>query len=288
MGCSSNSKQSSQVTDNGKHKEYKNHFIPMTIEKKLDRQLAEESLKSADLNLLRKPGFKSFKVFVYPKLSLLAMKSNIKENSNLGFAKLKEYQVTTNPVQKCKTLLNPNTKNYASYNLKSVFDLKLADTEKNCAVVQVKDLQYANLNADLIKKGDLLSMSLFIDEDWRVYGYNVQEFTGEYKKTVTKNIKLDSNYNMSSGLTRFPVDLPILSMNPDLISIENVNSKEVIDSKNIQLKLPEIANCKAVKINFRDYFGQQVETTKCENSPWPAVIENSKFVAITQNLTTSK
>lgn len=293
VGCSSYHPRTSNEESQNKHQ-----FKPMWADPySKNRTPAENILTSVDFSVFdtRKPN--TFEVYVYPKISAQTFKHAGSEVFDKGYllGKPQTFQVSVIANLPCKRFVEDKSNLFKKYNVKEIFDKNLESTEKKCAILEMTSLKMKKANADLIRRGDILKYRVFIDNEWKTYGYEIDELTGQVKNTVTRKIKFDSQYSGSSGLSMFPIDLPILSQNDEAEPAEKVGDLSA-EIKKIEgfddFALHQLAeekrnfklqSCKGVKLKYRDYYGQSVEVGVCDRSPWPDYINNSRFVAITQN-----
>lgn len=242
-----------------------------------------------------KPG--KFKVFVFPKISDFALKSNqqseplfkndVDEKMSL-LGKPEEFEVSTVAENPCFQFIS--NKLFAKLNAKEYFDAELgANKNRRCAILEITSLKIQKANRSLIRRDDLLRTRIYLDDSYHVHGYEVEKFLNGQNTRMIK-IKGDGQQSSSSGVTLFPIDIP----NLDLFQTPSAKSGVVpVTSKIDAFGIRQVQkmsggfnpkNCQGFQVNYVDHYGQNVEVGWCSGMPFPQYMENNRFIAITQYL----
>ncbi|MGE0633737.1 MAG: hypothetical protein AB7O96_15090 [Pseudobdellovibrionaceae bacterium] len=242
-----------------------------------------------------KPG--KFKVFVFPKINSMTSKSaedesplfaNEKDEKMSRLGKPQEFEVSTVAENPCFQFITGGL--FAKLNAKDYFNSSLAEPKnRRCAILEVTSLKISKANRALIRRDDLLRTRVYLDDTYRVYGYEIEKFIDGQNTRLIK-VKADGAQSASSGLTLFPIDIPSL----DLFQTGAGKAGSVpVSSKVDGMSLAQIRkmqgdfsanNCNGYQLKYTDYYGQAVEVGWCDGVPFPQYMENSRFVAITQPL----
>lgn len=268
----------------------------------LDRQAPRKpaqvapTFEFAALNRIS-PG--KFKVFVFPKLRQFASKSNedaealFKNEAEEKASRLgrpEEFEVTAVAENPCHQFISGGL--FSKLNAKDYFDNSLGKNHAHrCAILEVTSLKMKNANRSLVRRDDLLRTRLYLDDAYRVHGYETEKFI-DSQTTQMIRVKAEGAQSATSGLTLFPIDIPQLSLfRSNAVKNATIDIRNKIDTfavNQIRKKLMGSfipVSCAGFQANYTDYYGSKVEVGWCEGLPFPQYMENDRFLAITQPLT---
>jgi hypothetical protein len=299
-----------QIPADYQQKLYEKYSADYQVESQTVREPSSEAalqtlkVQLGDLNKL-KPG--KFEIYVFPKMNQMNSKE-IASDDTVLLGKPIVNEVSVIAVNDCKFFLVQG--GFAKTGAKNYFPATLAQSKKKCAIVEVTSKSIRNLNKSLLRTGDELRKRLFLDDSYLVYGLETDYYSRDEKQSnlnqKTVGMKFPSGSATTSGMGFIPVDMPVL---------QNISSTEVVEAntvfadvkrKNVadftfksdgavvdalairqisrlnkQFKTPQ---CGLRKFTYKDYYRKKVEMYWCEGMPWPQVVENNQFVAVTQNL----
>ena len=252
---------------------------------------------------------KGFEVWVFPKVSNIAKKTRapmkVVLKKPVGFKFSSPIWISCGEIGKFQN---------AKYVHQKVFPADL-DPKGRCGVIVVKRSAHGttesySLNPKNFAMGDIVEMRVYIDSHYRGYAMEILTFTGErvsgrndYKQELAARLlPLDPNTPISSGLTLFPVDLPVLAFSEK--SSARVDLQDLIDSDRVLVQSAVVSAPNDKKINdqvggssgpkrfvacgkdrgfrfeYADLYGNKNTVGWCKGDFWPSVIENNRFVAV--------
>lgn len=236
-----------------------------------------------DLNRVQ-PG--KFEVYVFPKLSNRANKEATLPEEMLGAPRA--FEVSLIADSPCAAYAQKNL--FAQLRPLDLFPAELTQSaQRRCAIVEVTAKDVARMNRALLKRDDQVQTRLFLDDEYRLYGYDMT-LVDEQRGIRVVRVKNDPQQPSSSGLTLFPVDFPGLesrmspAANPAQYVQQRVDTVAQQQIRRRHNRAFQVPSCQGNIWQSVDYFGQQVLIGWCRGVPWPHFIENSRFIAITQPL----
>jgi hypothetical protein len=258
-------------------------LLALSKEDRLPASPAPElGARLGDLNKV-KPG--KFEVYVFPKMNSQNRKSKEADEVYLGRPQVFEVSlIAENP---CKQFITQRL--FAQLKAGQAFPVALASTSKRCAVIEFTDKKLKTRGKGDLKLNDVLVTRLFLDEDYKVYSVDrdIYESTGKTKTVRMLNVdSLDS----TSGLSLFPIDLPIQKIsfelkNPKASFEKNLDGIAVYQIQKHHNRKFQVPDCSGGVMKFKDELGSPVTLGWCQNMPWPSFSENSRFLSVTQPLT---
>lgn len=292
---------------------------PRTPAQDRQRSLVQVQTR-ANLSQLRtvRPG--KFRVLVYPKISTNKFKTNDPAMAEIGdrqrldmgeqqprdqwplLGRPEEFEVSPIVVNPCAEFFRSSSRSgstredrggagfFGKYRPAEVFAPSLAQSSQTCAIVEVTSVRLRDLNRELIRRGDLRAVRVYLDDAYRVHGYERDVFA-DGQNITTVRVQNDPSSGGSSNLTLFPLLFPA----DDVLYSQGGNAKVRVAGP-ISLKLDRlsitqasramrdfrVAPCSATAFFFEDYFGGTSKTVWCDGSPWPLAMENDKMIAVTQ------
>ncbi len=286
------------------------HYAPqMEAEWNALRKPANDSSLQEQLKLslsdLNKINPKKFEIYVFPKKSTITMKTS--EPGEITLGKPTVIEVSTLANTSCQFLIKSGFK---KYNPKAYFPAELGEKKsRNCAIIEMTSRTLLTMNRSLLKNGDEVSKRLYMDDAFNVYGIETDYYLSENGVLNLKSIgfKYEAGTPVSAGLGIFPTDMPSLSRvtSSDRVATNKIfrveslkpgqdqNTYANFDTQvdrvsfnqikrlNQKFKVP---NCEMFQMKYQDMYLSSVNMYWCQGKPWPQVVENNQFVAVTQNL----
>lgn len=240
------------------------------------------------LSALRMISPKKFEVYVYPKLNSQNVKTQIEDVTVLG--KPQVFEVSPIAVLSCRELIKGEQ--FKKFKPNEFFDINLAqDPKSQCAIVELTDQHLKNKSRDLIRNGDVLSVRLFIDDQYKTHGYEIDKFVDSQNMKLYR-IKKDPLYPMTSELGLFPVDMPTdWSLYEGSPISKQFGSNKEFGLDNLSIRQAQrfnrtfrVTNCAGYQYEFENYYGSPTRVSWCKGIPWPLHSENARFVSVTQPL----
>lgn len=235
-----------------------------------------------DLNRIR-PG--RFEIYVFPKISNRNLKESRPVEEILGPPQV--FDVSTIAEGPCQAFILKNQ--FAKLKPAEVFDPSLAtDSKRRCGIVEVTSRKIAQMNRALVHRDDMLQVRLFLDDTYRVHGYDHAIYNDSRNVRMVR-VKNTSNAPSFSGLTLFPIDMPgqgfkNSAADPGALVGRRLGTLPVEQIRNRYNRQFRIPSCQGVLSQGRDDYGQVLTVGWCRGMPWAHFIENSRFVAVTQPL----
>lgn len=252
-----------------------------------DRKPAADLQEQLRIDLRRLSQIKpnKFEVYVFPKVHFEHLKT--KENLETVLGRPQIFEVSVLAENPCREFFRGL---FASLRPQEIFSPQLSsESERRCAIIEVTSLRTKNLNRALVRPDDILSHRLFLDDQYILHGLDYLIYSQD-RKLESVRVRTGQVAGSSSGLSLFPIDLPVFKAVRDVeFGSQGVLIRQKLDRVSMRQlrKLNRgfaIPNCEGARVTYSDYFGQNQISHWCQGQPWPAIIENSKFLAVTQEL----
>ena len=252
-----------------------------------DRQpasaLSAVGARITDLNRIR-PG--KFEVYVFPKISNRASKEAAYPEEMLGSPRV--FDVSLIAETPCRSFVQQNF--FATLRPLDLFPVELTQNpQRRCAIVEVTARDVARANRALLKKDDHVQVRLFLDDEYRLHGYDLTLVDASRGQRVVR-VKNDPLSPASSGLSSFPIDLPGIDSrvsapaNPAQYVAQRVDLVAQQQIRRKHNRAFQVPSCQGNIWQSLDYYGQPAMIGWCRGLPWPHFIENSRFISVTQPL----
>jgi hypothetical protein len=251
-----------------------------------DERLPASPVPQVEANLkdLQKVRPGKFAVYVFPKVTEINRKASSSEESYL--TKPRAFEVSLIALSPCKAFIEGSL--FAKNAPEKVFPKLLAQTKRECAIIEVTDLELARRGKGQLKQDDRLSMRLFVDDSYMVHGTDTDLFVDNGDYRTVKVVNADE-VAVSAGLTLFPINLSAKQASVQMSQVDT-HFKAQLDGiavHQIQSRYSRnfaLTRCQGAMLDFKDELGARVKVGWCRGLPWPSYSETSNFVSVTQPL----
>ena len=274
-GCATSSKSPLQAY---------NERVDAEIAKHQTRTPAASAVSASSLGArfddLRKAG--TFEVYVFPKSSNIT--SRVKGKVEVDLMKPQKFEVSPFAISPCKAFKDGFQKQIGA-------NLIFKDASApNCAAIRVTSVAMKTVNKALIRNGDRLSETIFLDDTYANYGIQHEIYrNGQTKEMIAQD--WEASEPSSSGLTNFPIDLPNFQrletsmtarVNEDFS--EDLDGLALLQAKKLKKGFQWPSCGQGSLITYKDNLGSTVRVGWCNNQPWPQYVETNRYIAVTQEL----
>lgn len=251
-----------------------------------DERLPASPVPQVEANLkdLQKVRPGKFAVYVFPKITEINRKSATSEESYLS--KPRAFEVSLIALSPCKAFIEQGL--FAKYGPEKVFPKELAQTKRDCAIIEVTDLELARRGKGQLKRDDRLAMRLFVDDSYLVHGTDTDLFVDNGDRRTVKVLNTEEAA-VSAGLTLFPINLSSKQVSAQMSQVDS-HFKAQLDGiavYQIQSRYSQtfsLTRCQGALLDFKDELGAKVKVGWCRGLPWPSYSETTNFVSVTQPL----
>lgn len=265
--------------------------------------LLKASLK--DLNKL-KPG--RFEIYVFPKIQSMNHKE-MSANKEILLGKPHVVEMSVIAVTSCQYLLSKQ--GFKKYSPQKYFSRSLGtDKKSQCAIIEASSPKMRHRNKSLWRNGDVMAKRIYLDDHYDIHGIEVDYYAKDEKQKdlnlKTLGFKWVPGQPSTAALDFLPIDLPAMR---SLAGIEAVPISRVFDPSsssggltytsgapavdamalrqigrlNRKFKVPA---CDLKAFSYRDLYRKNIQMFWCSGTPWPQVVDDPQFIAVTQNLST--
>jgi hypothetical protein len=227
---------------------------------------------------------KRFKMLVFPANPNFNKKVDIGSLSGIDYASPMIFNFKTILSNSCKKLSKMRKYNARLYFVASEIDMK-----KKCLVVegrQKRPKKWGKMVTRL-KRDTTLAVRVYIDEDFRPFGKEVDIAVGMGKKAFkTVRLKMDVGQNLSSELSFFPIDLPNFKnpINGNRLNYKSEGAVRIPKDLFVLAQVKKYSKRKVCKsgyqLDMKNFLGEKVMIDFCAGSSWPFAIHTNSFFAI--------
>ncbi len=209
-------------------------------------------------------------MLVFPKISDQASKTQ--DTPLLTYGAPIRFGITAQRLLECSKLRKENSTKWAH---REFFPADLP-SGSDCGILDVRQLD-PRPSPGSIRQGDLAAARVYLDSNYRTHGIEI-EIHEDSRRTRTARLRWQAGEPSSSGLTLFPIDVPVAGRMDAVDAPLPLPADPYVAAK---LKKFGARQCLESRLyRYRDVYGNTTVVGWCEGDAWPSTMENHRFFAI--------